>query len=150
VIDVGRFTVGVFQDALWARRGVEALLRNGFAPESLTILALDSPSTSQLIEELLGTPPSRFELKALGVVSAHGPLIAALQGEDEGLTRLGLGGAIGRAGFQQHDGYIFETLTGRGGVLVAIRSEPRAADALATLHAYGGGNAAIGAWTGRV
>ncbi len=84
------------------------------------------------------------------LVSANGPLIAALQGEDEGLTRLGLGGAIGRAGFQQHDGYIFETLTGRGGVLVAIRSEPRAADALATLHAYGGGNAAIGAWTGRV
>ena len=150
MIDVGRFTVGVFQDAPWARRGVEALLRNGFVPESLTILALDSPSTSQLIEELLGTPPSRFELKALGVVSANGPLIAALQGEDDGLTRLGLGGAIGRAGFQQHDGYIFETLTGRGGVLVAIRSEPRAADALATLHAYGGGNAAIGAWTGRV
>ena len=150
MIDVGRFTVAVFQDALWARRGVEALLRNGFVPESLTILALDSRTTSQLIEDLLGPGPSRFELKALGVVSAKGPLIAALQGEDEGLTALGLGGAIGRAGFQQHDGYIFETLTGRGGVLVAIRSEPRAADALATLHAYGGGNAAIGAWTGRV
>ena len=73
VIDVGRFTVGVFQDALWARRGVEALLRNGFVPESLTILALDSPSTSQLIEELLGAPPSRFELKALGAVSAKRP-----------------------------------------------------------------------------
>ena len=38
----------------------------------------------------------------------------------------------------------------RGGVLVAIKSEPRAADALAILHSYGGGNAAIGAWTGRV
>ena len=37
-----------------------------------------------------------------------------------------------------------------GGVLVAIHSEPRAADALAVLHSYGGGNAAIGAWTGRV
>jgi hypothetical protein len=35
-------------------------------------------------------------------------------------------------------------------VLVAVRNEPRAADALAKLHAYGGGNAAIGAWTGRV
>jgi hypothetical protein len=55
-----------------------------------------------------------------------------------------------RVGFQAHDGFIFETLTKRGGVLVAIRSESRAADALALLHAYGGGNAAIGAWTGRV
>ena len=45
---------------------------------------------------------------------------------------------------------IFEALTAKGGVLVAIRSEPRAADALAILHSYGGGNAAIGAWTGRV
>ena len=55
-----------------------------------------------------------------------------------------------RVGFQAHDGRIFEALTGRGGVLVAIQSEPRAADALAILHSYGGGNAAIGAWTGRV
>jgi len=55
-----------------------------------------------------------------------------------------------RVGFQAHDGRIFEALAGRGGILVAIRTEPRAADALALLHSYGGGNAAIGAWTGRV
>ena len=55
-----------------------------------------------------------------------------------------------RVGFQTHDGRIFEALTARGGVMVAIHSEPRAADALAVLHSYGGGNAAIGAWTGRV
>jgi len=51
---------------------------------------------------------------------------------------------------EAHDGRIFEALAGRGGILVAIRTEPRAADALAILHSYGGGNAAIGAWTGRV
>ena len=39
-----------------------------------------------------------------------------------------------RVGFQAHDGRIFHVLTGRGGVLVAIHSEPRAADALAVLH----------------
>ena len=55
-----------------------------------------------------------------------------------------------KVGFQSHDARIFETLTGRGGVLVAIRTAPRAADALAILHSYGGGNAAIGAWTGRL
>ena len=84
------------------------------------------------------------------MVATVGSLIAALQGDDNGLTGGGLGAAMRRAGFQQHDGYIFETLTARGGVLVAVSSEPRAADALASLHAYGGGNAAIGAWTGRV
>ena len=61
-----------------------------------------------------------------------------------------LTGTMRRVGFQAHDGRIFETLAARGGILVAIRGEPRAADALAILHSYGGGNAAIGAWAGRV
>jgi hypothetical protein len=85
-----------------------------------------------------------------GAVLARGPLVGALQGSDNGLATNGIGGTITRAGFQAHDGYIYETLTGRGGILVGIRHEPRAADALAKLHAYGGGNAAIGAWTGRL
>jgi len=55
-----------------------------------------------------------------------------------------------RAGFQAHDGAIFERLVARGGILVGVDSEARAADALATLHAYGAGNAAIGAWAGRL
>ena len=148
--DQGRFTVGVFQDAVWARRGIEALVRDGFVPESITILALESPATIALVESLLGAPPDRIELKTLGPVVVKGPLLTALQGHDTGLESLGLAAAIGRAGFQPHDGYIFETLTGRGGILVGVRSEPRAADVLAKLHSYGGGNAAIGAWTGRV
>lgn len=146
----GRFTIGVFQDAAWALRGVEALLRDGFPAESLTILAKDSPEAAGLIESALGAPADHVELKALGAVVARGSLVPTLQGNDEGLKTSGLAATIGRAGFQAHDGYIFETLTGRGGILVAILSEPRAADALAKLHAYGGGNAAIGAWTGRV
>jgi len=149
-IDQDRFIIGVFQDAAWARRGVEALLRDGFIADSLTILAKDSPESAALIESTLGAPADRVELKSLGTIVARGRLVAALQGTDNGLESSGLGATIGRAGFQAHDGYIYETLTGRGGVLVAIRSEPRAADALAKLHAYGGGNAAIGAWTGKV
>jgi hypothetical protein len=83
-------------------------------------------------------------------VIARGPLVGALQGVDQGLARAGIAATMRRVGFQAHDGRIFETLIARGGVLVAIHSEPRAADALAVLHSYGGGNAAIGAWTGRV
>jgi hypothetical protein len=122
-IDEDRFTIGVFQDAAWARRGVEALLRDGFTAAAITILAKDSPEAALLIESTLGAPAGRVEMKALGPVVACGPLVAALQGADNALESSGL---------------------------VAIRSEPRAADALARLHAYGGGNAAIGAWTGRV
>lgn len=147
---VSPFIVGVFQDVSWARRGVDALLGDGFVAASLTILALESPAAAELIESALGAPAEKIELKALGAVVARGPLMGALQGADAGLKTSGLGATMRRAGFQAHDGLIYETLVGRGGVLVAVCSEPRAADALARLHAYGGGNAAIGAWKGRV
>jgi hypothetical protein len=146
----GPFVVGVFQDASWARRGVDALLADGFASESLSILALESPAAAELIGSVAGAPPDTVELKALGPVVARGSLVTVLQGADAGLKRSGLGATIHRAGFLAHDGLIFEALVGRGGVLVAVRTEPRAADALARFHAFGGGNAAIGAWTGRV
>ena len=143
------FTVGVFQDVAWARRGVAALVADGFPRESLTLLSKESPEAAALIDEQLGAA-DRIELKAFGEIVGRGPLIATLQGADNSLATAGLGGSMRRAGFQAHDGYIFETLVGRGGVLIAVHNEPRAADALAKLHAYGAGNAAIGAWAGRV
>jgi hypothetical protein len=147
-VETGRFTVGVFQDTSWAERGIDALKSAGFAVESLTILAKESPGISSLVEHALGGEGQRIELPGLGAIVVRGPLLAALESPE--LRKMGLGAAMHRAGFQQHDGRIFETLTARGGVLVAIRSEPAAADALALLHSYGGGNAAIGAWSGRV
>lgn len=148
--EVGRFTVGVFQDAAWAANGLEALRQAGFPPESLTILAKESPEGAALIEKTFGAAGDRLELPVVGAVVVRGPLVGALQGAARDLTKRGLAGTMQRIGFQAHDGRIFEALAGRGGVLVAIRTEPRAADALAILHSYGGGNAAIGAWTGRV
>lgn len=148
-VETGRFTVGVFQDLAWAERGVDALKKQGLAVESLSILGKASPELAAFIERQLGGSQS-IEVKNLGTAAARGPLVAALQGADQGLAHLGIAGTMRRVGFQPHDGRIFDTLTGRGGVLVAIHSEPRAADALAVLHSYGGGNAAIGAWSGRV
>jgi hypothetical protein len=145
----GTFTVGVFQDLAWAEPGVDALKKHGLASESLSILGKASPELSAFIERQLGAPQS-LDVKNLGPALARGPLVAALQGSDQGLGRLGLAGTMRRVGFQAHDGRIFDALTARGGVLVAIHSEPRAADALAVLHSYGGGNAAIGAWSGRL
>src|SRR5688572_6652410 len=140
----GRFTVGVFQDIAWAEKGLEALRKQGLAVESLSILGKTSPELSAFIERTLGAPQA-LDVHDLGPALARGPLVAALQGSDQGLSRLGIAGTMRRVGFQAHDGRIFDVLTARGGVLVAIHSEPRAADALAVLHSYGGGNAAIGA-----
>jgi hypothetical protein len=146
----GRFTVGVFKDAEWADRGLAALTRIGLPPESLSVIANNSPETTALVERALGVAGTPMTIAGLGAAIAVGPLVPALQGEGNELASRGLAGAMRRVGFQVHDARIFEALTARGGVLVAVHSEPRAADALAVLHAYGGGNAAIGAWTGRL
>jgi hypothetical protein len=148
---VALFTVGVFHDLAWAQKGVDALIHAGFPLESLTILAKDSPDAAAFIQRVLGAPAERIDLAGIGVAAARGSLLPVLQGEaGHDLAKLGLAGTMRRVGFQAHDGRIFDVLTARGGVLVAIHGDPRAADALAILHSYGGGNAAIGAWTGRV
>lgn len=149
-VAAGLFTVGVFQDVAWATKGLDALRRAGFASESLTVIAKDGTDASALIERTLGSAGERIDVADIGPLVGRGPLVAVLQGSASDLKKLGVAGTMRRVGFQAHDARIFEALTGRGGVLVAIRNEPRAADALAILHSYGGGNAAIGAWSGRV
>jgi hypothetical protein len=148
--DSALFTVGVFQDVAWAERGVAALAAQGFPPAALSIIAKDTAETAALVDKALGGPGSRMELRGLGPSIMRGPLVDALQGSEGNLPQLGLAATLRKVGFQAHDSRIFETLVGRGGVLVAVRGDPRAADALATLHSFGGGNAAIGAWRGRV
>ena len=145
-----RFTVGVFQDTAWAQKGLDALKQAGFPAETLTIVMKDGPDAPAFIEHALGAAANRVDLAGIGAAMARGPLVASLQTGVGDLAKLGLAGTMRRVGFQSHDGRIFDELTGRGGVLVAIQTESRAADALAILHSYGGGNAAIGAWTGRV
>jgi hypothetical protein len=149
-VETGRFTVAVFQDAVWAQKGLDALKNAGFPTESLTIVAKEDPGAAALFPKVFGEDGNPLQLANLGTVLVRGPLVDALQGSVGDLGTLGIAGTMRRVGFQPHDGQIFEALTGRGGVLVAVRSEPRAADALAIFHSYGGGNAAIGAWTGRV
>lgn len=149
-VDERRFTVGVFQDIPWAQKGLDALRQAGFPVESLTIVAKASPEAAGFVEASLGAAGETFEFAGIGAVVGRGSLIQALQGDQRDLPKLGLSGTMRRVGFQAHDGRIFDALTTRGGILVAIESEPRAADALALLMSYGGGNAAIGAWTGRV
>jgi hypothetical protein len=140
----------VFQDVAWAQKGIEALKNAGLPADTLSVMAKETPEVGKLIEHTLGAAGERLTTAATGALLARGPLVAALQGPAADFARLGIAGTMRRVGFQSHDGRIYEVLTARGGVLVAIHSEPRAADSLAILHSYGGGNAAIGAWTGRV
>ena len=149
-MEADRFTVGVFQDVAWAQKGLDALKQAGFPAESISILMKDSPEAVAFVEGALGAKAERVELAGIGTAVGRGPLVATLQGGANDLSKLGLSGTMRRVGFQPHDSRIFDALTGRGGILVALLTEPRAADALAILHSYGGGNAAIGAWTGRV
>ena len=144
------YTVCVFQDLVWASRGLEALRTKGFEDGVISVLSKQSSESLELFQKLFGFAPSALEVNGLGNVVAYGSLIQELQGSDDGLGRTGVAATIRRVGFQPHDGFIFQTLTERGGVFVAVESESRAADALALFHSYGGGNAAIGAWSGRV
>ena len=149
-VEIGRFTVGVFQDVAWATKGIAALVQAGLPAASLTVLAKDAPEAVALLEKSLGVPGGHLDISGIGPTVLQGPMVEPLQGSAHDLAKLGLAGTMRRVGFQAHDGRIFEVLVARGGILVAIHSEPRAADALAVLLSYGGGNAAIGAWTGRV
>jgi hypothetical protein len=148
-VETGRYTIGVFKDVSSAERGIDALKRQGFSPEALSLLARETPESAGLLQKVFGRTADKIDIQGVGTALAGGSLLRAI-GTDAELAKSGLANALKRVGFQAHDGRIFETLTGRGGVLVAVRSEPRAADALGTLHCYGGGNAAIGAWTGRL
>jgi hypothetical protein len=149
-VETALFTVGVFKDLEWAERGVDALTKQGFTVDCLTVAARSTPETSAFIERIFGAAPESLELPVIGSAFARGALADTLNGPGRDLGRIGMAAAMRRAGFQPHDGLIFETLVGKGGVLVAVRDAPRAADALAVLQSYGGGNAAIGAWRNRV
>jgi hypothetical protein len=149
-VETGLFTVAVFQDASWAAKGLQALKQAAFPAEALTVVAKASPEAAALVSSTLGVSGEQLDVTGVGAVVGAGRLIPALQGPARDLPKLGFAATMGRVGFQPHDGRIFESLLARGGVLVAIRSEPRAADALAILHSDGGGNAALGAWTGRL
>lgn len=149
-VEAALFTVGVFKDIAWAERGIEALRKQGFTAERMTVAGKASPEMVALIERVLGGTTTQLNLPVIGPVVAGGTLAATLDGAARDPAREGLAAAMRRAGFQAHDGLIFETLVGKGGVLVGVQDAPRAADALAVLLSYGGGNAAIGAWTDRV
>jgi len=149
-VETGRYTVGVFKDVASAERGIEALKRQGFPAEALTMMAKDGAETSGLLQRVFGRVPGKVDVMGVGTTVAAGGLVTALDAKTGDLAKQGLATTLKRVGFQPHDGRIYETLIDRGGVLVAVCSEPRAADALSTLHCYGGGNAAIGAWTGRL
>ncbi len=148
--EVSRFTVAVFADAAWAERGLEALKQRGFPGEAVSVLAKETPDNVALLQRAFSGTPARLELPRLGAVVTTGALVSALDGTARDLARVGLAASLKRVGFQIHDGQIFETLADKGGVLVAVQGESKAADALAVLHSFGGGNAAIGAWTGRL
>ncbi len=141
------FTVGVFKDLTAAESGIEALKQQGFSPAEMSVLAKETPETVAFVTRVLDAAPAKLQVPNLGAAVGGGALLDALGGD---LGKLGIAGAMRRVGFQAHDGLIYEKLTERGGICVAIGGAPRVADALQVMYSYGGGNAAIGAWGDRV
>jgi hypothetical protein len=144
------FTVCVFKDLAWAERGLQALTQQGFGPADLSFIAKDGPEAAAFIERASGAVPERLTLPTVGEAVVCGALVGVLQGAEHNVASIGLAASIRRAGFQPHDGLIYETLVARGGLLVAVHTAPRVSHALEAMLNYGGGNAAIGAWVGRV
>src|SRR5712671_1312175 len=95
-VEIGRFTVGVFQDVAWATKGLQALADAGFPPDSLTILAKATPEAAALIEKVFGAPAERFDVANIGVVAARGALVEALQGSARDLAKKGVAGTMRR------------------------------------------------------
>jgi hypothetical protein len=122
----GLHTVAVFKDLEWARRGVAELRRNDFPPEAMSVIAKPGEGVADWAAGVLGAAVPAVTLPRLGEVLAAGPLVEALDGGAGRFGRGGLAATANAAGFQPHDGQIFETLVERGGILVAVRSEPRA------------------------
>src|SRR5438270_8626482 len=118
-VDTGLFTVAVFQNAAWATKGLEALRQAGFPPESLTVAAKQSADAAALIDRTFGAAGDQLDVTGLGPIVARGRLVDALQGTARDLPKLGFAATMRKVGFQPHDGRIFESLIGRGGVLVA-------------------------------
>jgi hypothetical protein len=155
VAETGRFvgglhTVAVFKDLEAAKLAVEVLRKKGFAAESISVLAKPSEPLPSWGTTATSRTLETISLPKLGEVLAAGPLIDALDAGPGRLVKAGLAMSMTGVGFQPHDGLIYEALVEKGGVLVAVRNEPRAADAITVFHNYGGGNAAIGAWSGRL
>ena len=109
-VEQALYTVGVFQDASWAERGIDALKKQGFGTDLMTVLAKATPEATAFIERMLGSAPEQMELPVLGPTSARGTLIQTLNGAGKDLGRIGIAAAMRRAGFQPHDGLIYETL----------------------------------------
>ena len=109
--------VGVFQDATWARRGLEALVRDGFTPVTLIAIGCHPP-TSRCCSATFWFTRLERSLRDVGAVSAAGPLLSTLQGADDGLSPRGLDGdgPAGRLPAARRPD--LQRLLARGGVLV--------------------------------
>lgn len=139
-------TVGVFADLVTARKAVDVLLStHRFAATELSVIGKDDPALAAWMGEAIGASRTTGAVADGTPLRVAGPLVPA-----GGLGADGVDGLMRQSGFQAHDGRIFARLVERGGVLVAVTSDARAADAMSVMHAYGGGNTAIGAWRGRV
>ena len=64
------FTIGVFQDVEWAQRGLEALGKEGFAAESLSLITRQTPEAADLLKRTFGVDGDTMDVARVGSVVA--------------------------------------------------------------------------------
>ena len=97
-VDTGRYTVGVFKDVPSAERGIEALKRQGFPSESLSLLAKDTPDAGALLQKVFGRMPGKVDVRSVGTAVGMGSLLDALGTPDGELARDGAGKCLEAGG----------------------------------------------------
>lgn len=157
-----RTVVGLFDEFNTAQEVVRELVENGFARESISLIANDTEGrySSQLlegpeIEEEEGASESitegaglgaalggisglllgitTFIIPGLGPVIAAGPLIAASGGAGVGAVAGGMIAALTKSGVPENDADIFFEGIRKGGTLVMVYTRGEASDQAASL-----------------
>jgi len=132
------FIVGVFKDLAWAEKGIDALREQGFQQAVVSVMMKGRPRR-RLVRPKGDRRRTRPSWNCRNWVPwwARVPWSVFSRARARDLGKIGISGAIRRAGFQAHDGLIYETLAERGACWVAIEDPARASDALAILLSYG-------------
>lgn len=153
-----RTAVGYFHDRMSADRAYEALRREGFSPDDISIIGRGAEGKTGLLDDhdhvtagegaaaggifglLLGA--AAMLIPGIGPVVAVGPISAALAGAlTGGVTGAvvgGIGGALVHAGVPEEEASYYEERFRTGGVLVAVQTDETGyARARATLESMG-------------
>jgi hypothetical protein len=136
----------IFRDRLQAERGVDALIRDGFASSAVSVLTPDSVSSREFAHEKHTKAPEgtatgavaggaiggtvgllagigALAIPGLGPFIAAGPIMATLAGAGAGGAVGSLIGALSGMGLPEYEAKRYEGLVKKGGTLLSVHCD---------------------------